>query len=44
MNVHQKKLTNESKAGTEFDAAFGTILKISKRFQRTSQNFILIFL
>jgi hypothetical protein len=40
MNVHWKKLTNESKGKPEqkFDAAFGTTFRISKRFQRSKQN------
>jgi hypothetical protein len=46
MYVHKKKLTNESKEKPEqkFDAAFGTIFRISKCFQRSNKNFILIFL
>jgi hypothetical protein len=46
MNVHWKKSTNESKRKPEqkFDAAFGTIFGISKCFQRSKQNFTLVFL
>jgi hypothetical protein len=40
MNVHWKKLTNESKGKPEqkFDAAFGTTFRISKCFQRSRQK------
>ncbi len=40
MNVHRKKSTNESKGKLEqkFDAAYGTIFRISKCFQRSNQK------
>jgi hypothetical protein len=40
MYEHKKKLTNESKEKPEqkFDAAFGTIFRISKCFQRSKQK------
>jgi hypothetical protein len=40
MIFHGKKLTNERKGKPEqkFDAAFGTIFRISKSFQRSKQN------
>jgi hypothetical protein len=40
MNVHWKKSTNESKEKPKqkFDAAYGTILRISKCFQRRNQK------
>jgi hypothetical protein len=40
LNVHWKKLTNESKGkpGQKFDAAFGTIFRIDKCFQRSKQK------
>ncbi len=39
-------MTNERKGKPEqkFDAAFGTIFRISKTFKEVSKNFILIFL
>jgi hypothetical protein len=47
MNVHWKKLTNESKGKPEqkFDAAFGTIFSESGSvFKEASKHFIFIFL
>jgi hypothetical protein len=40
MNVHRKKSTNESKEKPEqkFDAAYGTVFRISKYFQRRKQK------
>jgi hypothetical protein len=40
MNVRWKKLTNESKGkpGQKFYAAFGTIFRINKCFQRSKQK------
>jgi hypothetical protein len=40
MNVHWKKLTNESKEKPEhkFDAAFGTVFGVSKCLQRSKQK------
>jgi hypothetical protein len=45
VNVHWKKLTNESKGKPEqkYDASFGTILSITV-FLKESNSFILIFL
>jgi hypothetical protein len=40
MNVHWKKSTNKSKGKPEqkFDAAYGTIFRISECFQRSNQK------
>jgi hypothetical protein len=44
-NVHWKKFTSESKEKPEhkFDAAFGTIFRISKCFQRIRQKLCINF-
>ncbi len=45
MNVHRKKSTNESKGKPEqkFGAAYVTIFRISKCFQRSKQKFHIRF-
>jgi hypothetical protein len=45
MNEHWRNLTNESEGKPEqkFDAAYGTILRISKCFQRSKQKLYIYF-
>ncbi len=38
MNVHGRKLNNDSKGKLKFDAAFGTTFRISKYFQRKKEK------
>jgi hypothetical protein len=45
MNVHWRKLTDESKGKPEqkFDAAYETFFRISKGFQRSEQKLYIDF-